>query len=59
MVAGRKRKIELLHRMGLKAPGGRPKEGIISRAAYSNRVLADLPRQIEAETARKRGGSKS
>jgi hypothetical protein len=52
MVAGRKRKIELLHRMGQKAPGGRAKQGITSREAYSGRVLAELARRIEEETAR-------
>jgi len=50
---GRKRKIELLHRMGLKAPGGRPRRGITSKKAYSNRLLADLLRRIEEETTRR------
>ncbi len=55
MVAGRKRKIELLHRMGLKASGGRPPGrrkviGMVERAkAELVRAAGELEAALPAE----------
>src|SRR5579872_4819955 len=57
MVEGRKRKIELLHRMGLRAPGGRPPRGMTSTEAYNRRLFTDLLQQVDEEKARSRGES--